>query len=58
MKDAPFSHLWGASIQAYIVATNAYGNSAPSDRGNGAIIVTVPDSPLFFIEDVMHRLPT
>jgi hypothetical protein len=58
MKDAPYSHPWGASIQAYIVAINAYGISAPSERANGAIIMTVPDAPLYFREDVQHRSAT
>lgn len=58
MKEAPFSHPWGVSISAYIVAVNAYGDSAASERGNGAIIMTIPDAPIHFIEDTVHRLPT
>lgn len=58
MKDAPFSHPWGASIQSYIVAFNAYGMSAPSERGNGAVIMTVPDAPLYLIEDLQLRSAT
>lgn len=57
MKSAPFSHAWGSSISVYIVATNAYGDSAPSARGNGAIIITKPDAPTHLIEDTLYRLP-
>lgn len=58
LKQAPFSHPWGVSIYAYIVAVNDYGDSAPSERGNGAVIITKPDAPLQLIEDYAHRLPT
>lgn len=42
----PFNFDWGASIYAKVVATNMFGDSAESDPGNDAIIMTEPDSPV------------
>lgn len=46
LREAPFSIPWGASIYAKIVTTNIYGDSAASEEGNGAIILTFPDEPI------------
>lgn len=43
--QAPFSHEWGASITAKIIATNVYGASSFSNEGNGATITTKADAP-------------
>jgi len=42
---APFNLPWGSSVYAKVIATNIYGNSLPSNFGNGAIILTYPDAP-------------
>jgi hypothetical protein len=38
--------VFGDSIFARVIAVNFYGESDPSDIGNGAIILLVPDSPI------------
>ena len=48
----PFNFDWGQSIYAKIIASNAYGDSAESDVGNGAILMTKPDAPINLAEDV------
>jgi hypothetical protein len=50
LKDSPFSLPWGASVWAKVVATNIKGSST-STEGNGAVIVTKPDTPLNLAED-------
>lgn len=37
---------WGSSVYAKVSATNQFGTSTFSNSGNGAVIVTVPDSPI------------
>jgi hypothetical protein len=51
LKEAPFSLLWGAHIYAKVTATNVIGSSAASPVGNGAIILTNPDSPLRLVNN-------
>lgn len=51
LRTTPYNHDWGASIYAKVVAANSYGDSDPSDEGNGAIIMTQPDSPTDLTED-------
>ena len=46
LTASPFNLNLGDSINAYIIATNNYGNSQVSSTGNGAKIVLVPDAPL------------
>ncbi len=41
----PYNLPWTSSIFATVSATNAYGTSADSVAGNGAVIVTVADPP-------------
>ncbi len=38
-------------MNAAFIASNAYGNSALSGVGGGAIVVLVPDAPLTLAED-------
>lgn len=45
LLDAPYSLPWGSSIYATIASLNSKGLSDYSDAGNGAIILTIPDSP-------------
>jgi hypothetical protein len=54
----PFSLPWGSSIHAQIVAHNAYGLSEISPIENGAIMLTIPDTPIMFVEDVEFKAPT
>lgn len=54
----PFNFDWGASIYAKVVATNMFGDSAESDPGNDAIIMTEPDSPVNIQEDIALRSAT
>ncbi len=42
----PYTLVWGASIYVTVLATNAYGSSAASVAGNGAVIKTNPDPPV------------
>lgn len=53
LQAAPFSLPWGSSIYAKIIATNIYGSSANSDEGNGAIILTIPDTPINFANNAV-----
>lgn len=45
LTTTPFSLVLGSSIEAQLLATNAYGNSPVSNIGSGAFIVLVPDAP-------------
>jgi len=45
LTATPFSLVLGSSIEAQLLATNAYGNSPVSNIGSGAFIVLVPDAP-------------
>lgn len=42
-------------MASYIVANNIYGSSAASAVGNGAVIVTYPDEPQSFAENILGR---
>lgn len=52
LRSAPFSHDWGASIYAKVIATNIVGSSLASDVGNGALILTTPDPPVNLSDNV------
>jgi hypothetical protein len=58
LKAAAFTLPWGAEIWAKVVAINLYGESEVSEQGNGAIILTYPDSPVNVAEDYSLRLAT
>jgi hypothetical protein len=47
--------VWGDSVHAKIVAVNIYGDSIDSEVGNGAIIITYPDAPLYLQENLSYR---
>lgn len=51
LRAAAFNLPWGSEIWAKIVAINLYGESVVSEAGNGAIILTFPDSPVNLQED-------
>lgn len=55
---SPFSLSWGSSIFAKVMAINVYGNSATSQSGNGAVIITYADAPLSLTETVAARQAT
>ena len=55
LKTTPFEIPWGDHIWAKVIAINAYGNSLTSDAGNGAEIITYPDSPIQLAEDFSQR---
>lgn len=46
LKALPFELDWNTGVYANVQAFNAYGNSATSLTGNGAILVTIPDKPI------------
>jgi hypothetical protein len=46
---APFSLSWGSSVYVKLTAKNPYGWSGTSSVGNGAIILTYPDTPLSWV---------
>jgi len=52
LRAAPFSHPWGASIYAKVVAINLVGESIESAEGNGAVILTTPDAPVSLQDDL------
>lgn len=58
LKTTPFEIDWGKSIYAKVVAINAYGPSATSQEGNGAVIITYPDAPITLAEDYSKRTAT
>lgn len=58
LRAAPFSLEWGTSVFAKIIAFNNYGDSLQSEAGNGAVIITYPDSPLQLEEVVELRTPS
>jgi len=49
---------WGSSVWAKIIAYNKYGQSLESPEGNGARILTIPDSPTALTETVSLRSAT
>lgn len=48
----PYKLLLGYSIYAYVISTNAYGSSEPSEFGNGGVIVLVPDAPINLADNI------
>jgi hypothetical protein len=56
LTAAPFSLSLGDEVNAKFFATNAYGDTAVSPQGNGAVIVLVPDAPLTLVDDVTVTL--
>lgn len=46
LKALPYELEWNTGVYANVQAFNTYGNSATSLTGNGAIITTIPDSPI------------
>jgi hypothetical protein len=48
----PYNLLLGYSIYIKISAVNDYGDSIPSNAGNGAVIVLVPDAPISLVNNL------
>lgn len=46
LLGAPYNLPWGSSVYAKVAAINIKGASVFSIEGNGAVILTIPDSPL------------
>jgi hypothetical protein len=55
LREEPFSLDWGDSVYATIIAVNDYGDSATSQPGNGAVIITYADAPINVAEIVELR---
>jgi hypothetical protein len=51
LSASPYDLPWGSSVQVKVTAENIYGVSGTSAVGNGAIILTYPDTPLNFVRD-------
>lgn len=49
--EAPYSLVEGEPIDVKIIATNSYGDSDYSDKGNGALTQLVPDAPINLTRD-------
>jgi hypothetical protein len=58
LKNAPFNLPWGSSIYAKVIASNMYGDSDISPKGNGAVIITSPDTPINLAETEAMRTPS
>lgn len=55
LRSAPFNLPWGSGIIAKVIAFNSYGDSPESNPGNGAIMITYPDSPYDLTETIAMR---
>jgi len=58
LRAAPFSLSWGSSVFIKVEAVNTYGISSISLEGNGAVILTKPDSPIDLTEVVASKTAT
>lgn len=58
LRSEPFNLPWGAHVYAKLIAYNAYGDSALSPEGNGAVILTTPEAPINLVEDYEDRTAT
>jgi hypothetical protein len=58
LRELPYSLPWGSSVYAYVVAQNGYGVSSSSTVKNGAIILTNPDAPVTFVENLATKSAT
>lgn len=47
LTSAPYLLEQGDEVKAHLTAQNFYGVSPVSNDGNGAIILTVPDAPIY-----------
>jgi hypothetical protein len=50
LRASSFMLPWGSSIYAIVTAINLYGPSVKSSPGNGAVILTNPDTPVDLAE--------
>jgi hypothetical protein len=58
LRATPFNLNWGANVFAKVVAFNVFGNSAISDSGSQAIILTNPSAPQVLAEVTAARSAT
>ena len=58
LRDSLYQLEWGDHVWAKVVAYNLYGYSLESAAGNGALILTNPDSPINLAENVAARTST
>lgn len=52
LRAAPYSLDYADPIYAKVSATNIKGTSLESDEGNGASIISEPDAPINFVENL------
>lgn len=53
LRNSPYDHPWGASIEVKVSATNIVGTSDFSTVENGAILLTYPDAPQNLADDTL-----
>jgi hypothetical protein len=58
LRGTIYNLPWGSSIFAKVIAYNIYGDSAESNVGNGALIMTYPDAPQNLLEVYSSRTAT
>jgi hypothetical protein len=58
LRDSLYQLEWGDHVWAKLIAYNLYGYSDESEVGNGAQILTNPDSPVNLAENVAARTAT
>jgi len=58
LRASTYNLPWGSSVYAKLLAYNIYGKSATSAVGNGAVILTIPDSPKSVAELYSSRTAT
>lgn len=58
LQADPFNLPWGSSIYAKVEAINDYGTSDTSVHGNGALILTKPDTPIDFQDNTLYTTAT
>lgn len=50
--------MWGTVVKVTVKAVNIYGESAYSLAGGSAIILTTPDAPVNFTENIVVKTAT
>jgi hypothetical protein len=58
LHASPFSIPWAGSVNAKVIAVNAYGISVESNAGNGGYLQSNPDSPVNLTENLAYRTTT
>lgn len=55
LNSAPYSLEFGSDVYVKVIATNLYGDSEESEAGHGTLMITYPDAPTNFVEDLSLR---